>query len=350
MWLQLSVAHAQEAAARVDTYADGWIVVVAPSARVDVPVAKVWNVGAAWTADIVSGATPLLRADTVSSATRFEDTRQGADLSVSASPTERWTLAGEASVSAESDHVAGTAGLRLAADAFGRMSTLSAGWHTTCSLAGRADDPAYASPASDHRLDLGWTQILDRSTVATLGVAVEASRCDAGLGCQANPYRVVPVDELVLSERHPDERGRLAGSLRVARALGPSTSVRAGYRAYADTWRVSGHVADLAVARSFLGEQLVLRADGRLGVQGAASFWRGIYAGTPAWRTADPELAGFRLAAAGGRVEWALFGLGPTSRLALSVRLQRQWYRYPDEVAVPRRAAWIVGGGFDARL
>ncbi|MDP2305680.1 MAG: hypothetical protein Q8P18_06605 [Pseudomonadota bacterium] len=347
MWLQLSVAHAQEAAARVDTYADGWIVVVSPAANVSVPLTKTWRVGGAWTADIVSGATPLLRADVVSSATHFEDTRHGVDLSATAAPTGGWKLTGALSASVEPDHTAGTAGVLVDTEAFGRMVTLSAGWHSTASRAGRADDAAYASHASDHALDLRWTQILDRATVATARLSAEASVCGTDLGCQANPYRLVAVDDLVLSERHPDRRGRLAGSLRVSRACGPSTALHGGIRAYTDTWRVTGGGADLSAARSFLGERVVVGATGRLGLQGAASFWRGSYGGTPAWRTADPELAGFTLAAAGGRAEWAAFGVGPSSRLALSVRVERQWYRYPDDIAVPRRAAWVIGGGLD---
>ncbi|MFZ5480934.1 MAG: DUF3570 domain-containing protein [Myxococcota bacterium] len=353
MWLQLTAAGAAEpltltdASARVDSYADEDISTVGPGARV-VAGADAWTVGASWSADFVSGATPVIRSDVVSSATTFSDVRNAPGVDVALSPTGTWSARASWSASLERDFVAHVAGVGASTDAFGRMVTLRADYRARFETTGRADDASYAERATGHALDLGWVQILGRTTSMSVLATGQWDQCSDALGCQANPYRLLLVDGVVLAERHPAERARLAAALRLSQAVGERSAAHGGYRYYTDAWGVAGHTADLALVRALLADRLQLRATGRWSTQSAASFWRATYAGAPAWRTADRELEALSSWGAGAAADWSFYAAGPFARFGVGARLDRLWYRYPDDPYVSSRAAWLFGGGLDA--
>lgn len=365
MWLPLSLVlvaglaraeepakvgvHLEDASARVDSFSDGWITVVGPGAAVELGLPKGWSANAAWSADIISGATPRVTTDAVSSATPFTELRNGVSVGMAIAPSADWSAHGSYSGSTETDFVSHTAGVGAKTDAFGKMSTFSADYHARFEMTGRVDDAAYAEPGAAHTLDLGWTVILDRNTKATVLGTAEWDSCSAALGCVASPYRkVATAAGTVLAERHPDERGRVAAALRVSRALGEATAVHGGYRLYADTWDVLGHTADLSLVRSLFGDALVLRGNARLARQGAASFWEGGYAGASEWRTGDRDLGALTAWQAGIAVEGARFGVGPFTRLSLSAHLDHLWLRHDDFATDLSHDGWFVGGGLHA--
>ena len=348
MWLQLmdrANAEPTQASARVDRYADGAVSVTGPSAAATVPVGA-WTVDAGWSSDFVSGATPLVAGDAISSATRYEDQRQAPTLAGARSLGEALVVRGSYAASLERDFSAHVLGFGGSAQLLGNMATLRLDWHGHVDRAGRADDPSYAEDSLGQAWDLGWTHILGRSTTATALTTGSWDACSATLGCQANPYRTVWVDGVVLPEAHPDARGRAALAGRVAHAFGPDTSVRGGYRFYADTWRISGHTVDVSLARAAWDQRLTARARGRWSTQTAASFWARTYSGTPRYRTGDPGLGGLTSWSTGLSLEWALFGPPPFSRLAASGHLDRAWLTY----ATATRDAWVTGGGIDAEF
>ena len=338
-----------ETNARVDHFADGWITVVAPGAGVKVDLTHGWTVDAAWASDIISGATPHITTDAVSSATRFTEARHGLTLGIDRAPSTDWSVHGSYSGSAESDFVSHSAGVGMKADAFGRMVTFSADYHARFETVGRADDAAYAAPANVHTLDLGGRTILGRSTTATLLATGEFESCAEALGCDASPYRKVRLEDgLSLSERHPGVRGRVAAAARVSQAFGVATAMHAGYRYYLDTWEVTGHTVQLSLVRSFFDDHLTVRANGRYARQSAASFWGPGYASASEWRTGDLDLGGLTSGQGGLSVEGSLYGLGPASRASLSAHVDRLWLRhdvFPDETS---RDGWLLGGGIDA--
>ncbi|GDX79291.1 hypothetical protein LBMAG42_11020 [Deltaproteobacteria bacterium] len=341
--------HVEEASARVDAFTDGWISVVGPGGAVEVGLPKGWSVNAAWSADIITGATPRVATDAVSSATRFSELRNGVSVGANLASSAEWSAHGSYSGSTESDFVSHTAGAGAKVDAFGRMSTFSLDYKARFETTGRVDDDAYAETAAAHILDLGWTWILDRNTKGTVLATGEWDACSEALGCVASPYRKVETMQgLALSERHPDERGRVAAAVRVSRALGSATAVHGGYRLYSDTWAVLGHTVDLSLIRSLFHEALVLRGNARLARQGAASFWAAGYGGDSEWRTGDRDLGALTAWQAGVAVEGARFGVGPFSRLSLSAHLDHLWLRHDDFLQDTSHDAWFFGGGLHA--
>lgn len=348
-------------AARVDVYADDWITAVSPSSRGVAQAGDAVTVEARYAADVVSGATPVLTADAISSATRFSETRHEVHGAVTVAPAATWSLGGSYLLSREPDYLTHALGMTAGAELLDRMAQVSVSYHLSLETLGRVTDPAFAERAVGHALDAAWTQVLGRRTTLTLLLTGQLVRCGAGLGCHANPYRFVPVVAdgavlLAVPERHPDLRARGAAALRLAHNVGGGRAVHAGYRFHEDNWSVTGHTADLSLAQSLAGDALIVRLDGRFTRQGAASFHRDTYTtdagapAVPAYRTADPELSRLWDAMVGARLEWSFDGPGPIWRTRLNLRLQRLWYRYLDERERPRRDAWLAGGGISAEL
>ncbi|MBM4364725.1 MAG: DUF3570 domain-containing protein [Deltaproteobacteria bacterium] len=356
MWLQLIAAaiaadsdtlHADAAGAQFNVYTDEGITAWAPSARARVGAGKV-TVGALWTADFVSGATPVIATDAVTSATPFSETRNGGTVDVEWAPSKAWSYTAALTGSTESDHqvVLGSAG---AATALNEDSTrLNAGASVGWVQDGTRADPDLAGTSIDTALDLGYTQILGPTTTAALRVTGGYASCDPAFGCFASAYRYVPQGSVFLPERHPGTRAKSAASGSISQALGNDYAVHAYYRYYADTWQVSGHTGTLALAGAFFEGRGHLRVEGRGVVQSPASFWADGYAGPSEYRTADRELSGFTEWKAGLRARWNFFGLFKTQKVALDAHLARLWFEYPNYAALPERNGWIVGGGFDA--
>jgi len=331
-------------------------VVVAPSARLRADANDAVEISAGWMANILSGATPLLTADAVSSATTFEDVRHAFDVGLAGRLDPLTVLRGSARFSLESDYFVATGSVGVERETANRRVVLSATYATLFDEAWTSTHDGTSQGSVTHRLDGGVTMLLSKTTRLRVGLSGLVHACEELLGCQTNTYRYVPVKtragRVGLRETHPDRRARLAASLRISQALGRHLALHGGYRFYADTWAVLGHTGDLAVQTGFFGERLMVRAEGRVTQQGAASFFRADYETTddaiPKYRTADRELAGLWSVRAGGRIEWAALALGPLLRAAWNLRVYHTWYRYPAVVLLPRRNAWVIGGGFDA--
>lgn len=343
-----------ETGARVDTYSDGQIDVVTPAARLLHPFDG-GEVEARYALDVLSGATRTLTADGISAATRFTERRHEGVVSGRWRPTTGDALGASYAVSVEPDFRTHRVGVEGEVELFERMVTLGASYNLDLNTAGRSDVPRYAQDAVGHALDLRWGQVLGRRTTATALASGRADFCDALLGCQASPYRYVAIGRdvgEVVPERHPDLRVRGAAALRLTQGLVRGLALHAGYRFYADTWDIRAHTTDLALAVGLWADRLVVRGEGRFTWQGAASFYRDTYEGTddlvPAYRTADRELASLWDVAAGGRLEGSLSGLGPLMRVRVNARVTRLWYRYRDYSELPRRDAWLAGGGVGA--
>jgi hypothetical protein len=133
--------------------------------------------------------------------------------------------------------------------------------------------------------------------------------------------------------------------------LGREFALHAGYRFYGDDWWMTGHTADLGIAKSFLGDSLLARVEGRFSWQDAASFYRDDYLGAvsgpievPAYRSADREMARMYNTTVAARAEYSVAARAGL-RLGVNARVARVWYRYVDYSALPSRNAWVIGGG-----
>jgi hypothetical protein len=343
-----------EAGTRVDVYTDGDVTAVMPSTRVQ------WSgehgeASARYAVDAVSGATPTVGVDLVSSATTFSDVRHDVALSVTARPRATWGVGASGGVGTESDYTARRAGIHGTAELFERMVVVSAAARAS------ADDVSgggFTERQTFYDVDLSWDHILGKTLRGSVLVSTGLAHCGERMGCMASPYRYVPVGldarDVVVPERNPDQLAFGAVGVRVAKAVGSSSAIRGGYRVYRDSWRVTGHTLDATAATSVLDDRAMFDVHGRVSSQGAASFYRERYAAEqgwpslPAYRTADRELSPLGSWSAGARSEWTVHGWGPFVRVAFAVRLDRISWTYRDLGL--RRSAWVGGGGIDAEL
>ncbi len=340
----LGLALAGEVATRVDVFDDGWVEVVMPAVSVSADLDRS-TVGATWTADILSGATTQLDADLVSSATTYTETRHQLDVQ-GAARREDWQLSAGLSESREPDHRAHAGGVELSRALFESMATASLGYGVSVQRGGRLGQEQAWQPSIEHAMDLTWTQILGRRTVASVLVYGAAARCGEQLGCYANAYRFVPTENgLALPERNPHQLGRAAVAVRLTQAVGEQTALLGGYRFYQDSWEVRAHTADLTVRVLLMEQRLLVSGTGRYSRQSGAPFFSAPQTTdleVPAWRSADRELAGFASHHAGLRAEWSFYGVGPWLRLGVSARGTRMWTSYREGT---ERQAWVVGVG-----
>ncbi len=347
---------------RVDVYVDDWIQVVSPAVSGRVVLGPSAGLTGTYAVDVLSGATRT-QVDLVSSATTFDERRHQGDLALTLRRGEEQSLTASHTVSAESDYLSSTTRLAGSTELLTRMVVLSAAYRLGFDRFGTSSDESITGRATNHGLELDWTQILGRRTRGSVALAADASLCDEALGCQSSPYRYVPVFELdeqqvvmSLRERHPSTRYRGAGALRLSQALWPGSALHLGWRGYTDTWQVRGHTLGLGLAQGALQERLVVRLDVRGGQQSSASFYRDSYqvdeteALLPEYRSADPELAALRSGLVRGRVEWTWLAVGPLRELGLSARVARLGYRYGELTELPERDAWIIGGGLNGTL
>ena len=353
------------AAAHFDVYSDPWLLVQSPAADGSVVFGDHVEASARWRIDILSGATHVLVADAISTATRFEETRHVVGVGVGWRGRDGRTLDASWTTSLESDYATHALGLSGGSDLFDRMAHVQASWHVSLEHVGQSDDPTFGEDIRGHTIDLAWRQIVAPGTVLSLLASGSRDRCGAAIGCQANPYRYIGLlpeagagDGVLfaLRERHPDERWRGALGVRAAHAVGASYALHAGYRFYGDSWRVKGHSVDLAVARSWASERLILRLEGRATTQAPATFYRPRYTTSsmepeaPAWRTADRELAGLRSLEVATSAALRLPRLGALPPLLATLRLARLWNRAADFAAQPERNSWVLSGGARARF
>lgn len=370
MWLHVALvlilgaggAHAGgTVSTRVDTYTDEWIDVTVPAVAAEVQTERL-SVSGGYKIDVLSGATRAMSVDMVSSATDFSDLRHQVDASLTGSIGTGRTLGGAYTMSRERDYESHAISANGGVDLFQRMSTATVAYGLAIERLGSVHDASLAERSTTHQLDLGWDQILTRRATARLLLTGATARCGELLGCLASPYRYVPLLDpttgvaIAVHERNPDRILRGAAGARLGLAVGRATSIRGGYRFYADSWSIIGHTMDGALVQTMLDDRLMLRADGRVVLQSEAAFFQDEYStdsswtSVPALRTTDPELAGVSSQLVGGRAEWSLHGVGTLVRLGLTARVARIWYRYAHSSDLPTRNAWVTGGGINAEF
>lgn len=348
-----------DAGLRLDGASDAWLSVWSPvlSGRASTPALEA---DVSYRVDILTGATPALVADGISSATRFDEVRH----EVHAGLTR--PLGGDAKVglayglSVESDYTTHALSLTATLEALDRLATLSLGYDLSLETLGHAGDPSISEATTGHALSAVWTQILTRSTALTLQASVGYDRCGRRFGCYANPYRFVGVFGsergpvlFSLHERHPDTALRGAGAVRLSQALG-DFALHLGYRFYGDSWSVTGHTADLGLSWQAFSDRLVLKLEGRLTTQGAASFQSRRYLTdedapeVANYRTGDPALGGVRSFSLGLVADLEVGHLVGLPSFTLNLSLARFAASYPRSPLRRERATWLFGGGVRA--
>ena len=354
-----SAVDLSQAAARLDIYDDGWIRVHKAGVRAEVGLGQRWSTSAQYGLDVLSGATPVLVTDTVTTATRFEERRQDVAATASWLPTATERLDVTARASVESDFESKALSLAASTELFDRHATLSIqaalGRHEAWRRGGLQ---RFASTTAS--IGASWAHLVNADTELTVLLDGRGAWCAEELGCDANVYRYVPVFDdqggwLALTERVPAQRHRGAVGLRLRRYLGAGLGAHLSARGALDSWRIAGMTAQATLAHDSFGERLVVRLSGRWTVHSAASFYLPRYETTaalevPQWRVADRELAGLSGFYAGGSASWDFGAVGPFKSLQARARLTQMWWQYHDYAPMPERQAWMLGGGLDASL
>ena len=305
--------------------------------------------------DVISGATRSFLPDAITSATRVDETRLEGSVQLGGVPMPGLRLDGGYVTSWEKDFWSHATHLTAATELFERRGTLSVTGTVGVESVGRAGYPTFSEQEGRGGIEASYAHALGRATSLTALLSVEHALCGERRGCDASPYRYVPVAAyedgpfLAFAERHPATRTRTAVAARLSQSVWPSLAFHGGYRLYADSWGVVGHTADVVAAQTLFGDRLALRLDLRAYVQGPASFY-GDYAleggAAPGYRTADRRLGALSDLTAGGSASYFFPALGP-ARLHVQARLARVSFRYDDPI-LPARDAWVAGLGLGA--
>lgn len=337
---------------RVHLYDDARLTVISPTVRDDAKL-EATQLGVQYGADIVSGATQALTVDAVSSATKFAETRHQLSVSGVYAASAESELSAGYGLSLEPDHGVHAPQLGFAQQLFDERVRASVRYQLLVESMSRTDDAGFSADALGHRVDLGWTQIATRTLVVTALGTFMGYDCAAAIGCFANPYRYVGITQpegtvLALRERHPHTRVTSAGALRLSWAFAAASALHGGYRLSGDTWGLTAHTADAALASELFASALLLRLETRATLQSRASFYRADYRGgvsaLPAYRTADAELSKLWNVRLQLHAEWDVHPV------RLVAQVGRMWNRYPDFPALPSRHGWLAGVGLDGAL
>jgi hypothetical protein len=328
------------------------LTVITPAANVAVQPTEFLDVHAAYTADIVTGATEAIKAgpvaDVVTAATKFSDVRHqfGGGVAVTRKDTH---LAVDYSYGTESDYRSQSFAVSAGTEFFQKNTQIelqyARGFDKVCTTnyapstgpSGRTrldsskgcftKAPDRASRDVDlDTLQAAWTQAWT-PVFATQAVLTGALQH----GFLANPYRgvvITPSGEDAL-ENHPENRARGALSLRGKYFIKPlAAAASAGVRLYRDTWDIFGQTYEVEFEKYLLPGLRVL-VHGRYYHQNGALFWSDDYTGgEPAagprgqYWSGDRELSPLSSYLVGGRVLVAVQGTPDHRVLAVLLRLQ----------------------------
>jgi hypothetical protein len=354
--------------------------VLMPEVSADAQLTPGFAVNAAWTADIVSGASvavvdaPAADVDAISSAT-VSDIRHelGGGLRIGDGQST-WSAgyrhgfendyrSHAFDVSAQTELYERNTALQIsyarsfdsicdgpdASEAVLKARLVSS---DACFGGGDGDVDEQAEPRerdlSSQTFQAAWTQ--HWTGAITTQLTATAQLLD---GFQANPYREVRIGRASAQEHHPDQRARYAAGLGARIWIAPlSGALQPLLRAYRDTWDVRSLSAELGYEQT-IGAGLRVRGRGRYYVQSAAAFYSDDYVLAPRGRyfTGDRELSPMRSALLGAQVSWALpsdaegrvLGFLSGLELALKGDLLKSWFddfRY-DRVEVPNDTALL---------
>ncbi len=283
-----------------------------------------------WTADVVTGATPVMAApDVYTRATEFSETRHEVGVGAQwqrgdASSPSAWVR-----TSRESDYASQAASASVAREFRERHLRLSATKRAVYDRVGRVDDPGFSESLWSSGLATEATYAMRPDLVGHLTWDVQGQ-----FGYQHNPYRMVPLFEggvptAVVAERHPERRIRHAVEPVAIWSFDEAWFLHGRYRFYADDWGVRSHTVGAELWRTWLDDRL----RGRLRLRGygqqGARFYRARYDALGTYRSGDYRLSTMGSVAAGARVDIRPSPFGER-RLRVSAAYDVTHYRFVD--------------------
>lgn len=326
-----------------------------PHARVSTPGVQTTAFGedvelnARWSADIVSGATPVMAApDVYSRATDFEETRHEVELTGDWQQQAEQTWSAALLASAESDYDAYSASAGFAREIFDRHTTVAATGRVGLDRIGRADAPRFSRSLFTGGAAVELTQIINRELLTHLTWDFETR-----LGYQSNPYRRVPVYDaarspsLVIPERHPERRLRNALESVVVWSPRDDLFLHAGYRFYFDDWGILSHTGHTRLWHTGAADRYRAAIRFRGYFQNDADFYQARYDEVQPFRTGDYRLA--RMNSVTGGLQFQLRpDLFEDHRPRLSMHYDTTLYRFANYA--PRFSMWAHSWGLNLTM
>lgn len=201
--------------------------------------------------------------------------------------------------SSEPDYKVSSAGLDIAQEVFGGMTTINLGFSRSADDVGQKTI-GFFDRAHHWQYRFGLSQILTPRWQAS--VNLEAVSDDGYLG---SPYRVARVFGAAVPERDPRTRSSRAIKLRTIGDLGARDAVRAEIRHFWDNWSVRSTTLEAGYSRYF-GEQWLADAFVRFNTQNKALFYSDNATTETLYVSRNRQLSSFKDVGLGAKLSYSL--------------------------------------------
>ncbi len=237
--------------------------VLAPAFNASYDIGTDYNIKASFMNDTITGATPVWRPDTASSASgrnnrgdysyenqEFDEVRNESSVMLTTRFANRDELYTGVNYSSESDFSSKTASveyLHYTDRSHNRSISLGASYSFNELLSYDFDGGSYLSEQEEStslNLQLGMSQVLNDHSV----VKIEAFTILES-GYLTNPYGNVirdygSINQRIVTERRPDNRRAYGMTLKYVTLFLENTSYRGNYRFYRDDWDINSHTLE----------------------------------------------------------------------------------------------------------
>jgi hypothetical protein len=321
--------------------------VVSPRVRGNKHVGETTSVDVTYAADVWTSASIDIR--TSASVRPVTEQRDELDLALS-HELEDLSIHAAYRFSTENDYKSHGVSLGGAFKLANNAATIDANLHAIADTVGQSGNPNFQRSLTTLDASLSFTQVLD--PVMFVQLTYELAHNE---GYQSSPYRVVGVggsgfgckdSSVCLQERAPSARTRHALALALRRALSEAVSLGLTYRFYTDDWSLGSHTL-LGELGWNAAENTLFVLRYRFYTQGAVAFYRPIYASLAddEFRTRDRELSKLTYHRAGAELEHDFLVGDRGGKLAATLAISGNYYKYADFVGLDAITALEVSVG-----
>jgi hypothetical protein len=301
------------------SYEGGGVTATGPALLVRKSIGDSVSLSGSYYVDMVSNAS----IDVVTTASPYKETRE--ETGVGMDYVYRDALISlAASRSKEPDYTADSAGIDVAQDFFGGMTTLKLGYSRGWDTVGKHRDPSFSEPANHWQYRLGVTQVLTPRWL--LSANLEA---DSDSGYLGSPYRAARVFGAAVPETDPSTRTSRAAALRAVGGVGADGAVRAQYRYFWDTWGIRAGTTELGYSQYVKTRWL---ADGYLRYykQDHALFYADNFTTEMLYMSRNRQLSTFNDLGVGAKVTYSALKVPARYEIKLNAALEHLRFHYSD--------------------
>lgn len=260
------------------SYDGGGVTVDGPSVLVRKGIGDSVSVSVNKYMDNVSGAS--IDVDMITGGSKYTETRDQQSLSVDYL-YDKSIMSYSYTESIENDYEAFTHNISMTQEMFGGLTTVGISYTIGNNTVGIVGDPLFSEPVALRGYRLTLSQILTKNTVMSVIYEIITDE-----GFLRNPYRQVRYDNssagdpfnpyILEDESYPNTRTSNAGAVALKYYLPYRAAVSVGYRAFSDTWQITGNNFDIGYVHP-VGDDWIFELDFRFYSQTKASFYRDLF-------------------------------------------------------------------------